>query len=111
MSQSVSTTGRQGSAPSRRLLPPPFPGFIGRTVRLAVDGATAYVGSANWDARSARLNFEVGVVVREAALCASLGALFERRAASGRPVTEETLQLGIPARIATGICRLLSPLL
>jgi putative cardiolipin synthase len=44
---------------------------------FAIDGARLFVGSFNFDPRSARLNTENGVVLESAALAARLGALFD----------------------------------
>ena len=43
----------------------------------AVDGTKIFVGSFNFDPRSARLNTELGVVVESAALAGRLGATFD----------------------------------
>lgn len=56
------------------LAPPPF----SHCKLLVVDGIYAMIGSANLDPRSLRLNFELGVEVYDAALCAQLDALFEQ---------------------------------
>lgn len=51
------------------------------TKAFVVDGARGFVGSFNFDPRSAQLNTEMGVVFDDAALAAELMRLFERGAA------------------------------
>lgn len=46
---------------------------------FVVDGETALVGSHNFDLRSAYINIELGLLVREPALVAELRALFEHQ--------------------------------
>src|SRR3546814_20235902 len=48
------------------------------TKALLVDEELAIFGSANFDSRSFRLNFEVSVLFRDAAIAAELAQLFER---------------------------------
>jgi len=46
---------------------------------LAVDGEWALIGSANWDVRSMRLNFEINMEVYDKAFAAALEAQIEKR--------------------------------
>jgi len=60
------------------LHPPPF----NHSKLMTVDGAWALVGSANWDMRSFRLNFEIDVEIYDAAVVAAVDALIELRHAT-----------------------------
>ncbi len=53
--------------------------FLGlHSKAFVVDGETVYVGSHNFDPRSAALNTELGMLVRSAGLAAKLKRIFER---------------------------------
>jgi cardiolipin synthase len=62
------------------LVPPPFE----HAKLMTVDGAWVLVGSANWDQRSLRLNFEFNVEAYGRRTAAMLDALIEARRASAR---------------------------
>lgn len=51
---------------------------------FAVDGTRVFVGSFNWDPRSAELNTEMGVVIEDAPLAELLGATLDESVAAGR---------------------------
>jgi cardiolipin synthase len=88
--------------------PPPFD----HTKLMIVDGAWAFLGSANWDARSLRLNFEFNLECYDAELAASLEEQVEERRRSARPITlEEVDGRTVPVRLRDGVARLLSPYL
>jgi cardiolipin synthase len=57
------------------LTPPPFE----HSKLMVVDEAWALVGSANWDARSFRLNFELNVEVRDVELIRTIADLIKRK--------------------------------
>ncbi|HYC66392.1 MAG TPA: phospholipase D-like domain-containing protein [Reyranellaceae bacterium] len=57
------------------LTPPPFE----HSKLLVIDEAWALVGSANWDARSFRLNFELNVEVRDVDLVRQITELIDRK--------------------------------
>lgn len=57
------------------LTPPPFE----HSKLMVVDEAWALVGSANWDARSFRLNFELNVEVRDVELTRTIADLIKRK--------------------------------
>lgn len=79
---------------------------------LTVDGVYSFVGSANLDPRSLRLNFELGVEVFDAELCAQLEAMFERARSQSHHVDRTALlRRPFPARLRDGICWLFSPYL
>ncbi|MBV9811864.1 MAG: cardiolipin synthase [Acetobacteraceae bacterium] len=56
--------------------PPPF----AHTKLLVVDEAWSFVGSANWDTRSLRLNFELNMEVYDAELAQKLDGFIQERA-------------------------------
>ena len=77
---------------------------------MVVDGRWSLVGSANWDMRSFRLNFELTMEVYEEALAARLGALIDSR--KGTALTAEMLQARrLPVRLLHAVVRLLLPYL
>lgn len=79
---------------------------------LVVDDRVVMVGSANLDLRSASLNFELGVVVVDAApLAAQIRATLEQRAARFRRIRATDLPRAPWWRAVDGFCALLSPLL
>lgn len=57
------------------LTPPPFE----HSKLMVIDEAWAMVGSANWDARSFRLNFELNVEVRDVELVKQITELIDRK--------------------------------
>jgi cardiolipin synthase len=79
---------------------------------MIVDGCWSLVGSANWDARSLRLNFEYNLECYDTALAERLESLIETKRATGSEVTmEEVDKRGLPVRLRDGVARLLSPYL
>ena len=90
------------------LTPPPFD----HTKLMVVDGVWSLLGSANWDPRSLRLNFEFQVECYDADLSRRLEALAEERIANGRRLTiEEVDARRLPVKLRDGFARLLSPYL
>lgn len=90
------------------LSPPPFD----HTKLMLVDDCWVLLGSANWDARSLRLNFELNVEVYDPLLAARLEAMLESKRVAARPLTlEEVDARGIPERLRDGGARLFSPVL
>jgi len=88
--------------------PPPFD----HTKLMVVDGAWSFVGSANWDPRSLRLNFELNLECYSTDLAAKLDKLFRERLCHSTPVTLDLIdQRGLAARLRDGAARLLSPYL
>jgi cardiolipin synthase len=81
------------------------------TKALLVDDDVAIIGSANFDSRSFRLNFEVSVLFRDAAIAADLARLIEGEFASAPRVRAERAQPLWAARLPEALARLLSPLL
>ena len=90
------------------LTPPPFD----HSKLLLVDGAWVLIGSANWDARSLRLNFEFDVECYDVGLAARLEAVLDRKCRDARPLAlEELRQRNLAARLRDGVAWLLSPYL
>ncbi len=79
---------------------------------MIVDGCWSLVGSANWDPRSLRLNFEYNLECYDAALAARLEALVATKKAGAHQVTlEEVDRRSFPCRLRDGLARLLMPYL
>ncbi|AWN37055.1 phospholipase D-like domain-containing protein [Methylobacterium radiodurans] len=77
---------------------------------LAVDGAWCFVGSANWDMRSFRLNFELNVELYDAAIAEALERFI--RAKMETRLTEDDLRARhLPVRLRDAGVRLLLPYL
>lgn len=90
------------------LSPPPFD----HSKLMLVDGCWSLVGSANWDPRSLRLNFEFNVECYDRELAAALNQLTEGKLAQARPVTlAEVDGRSLPIRLRDGVARLFSPYL
>lgn len=90
------------------LTAPPFD----HTKLLVVDGVWGLIGSANWDPRSLRLNFEFNVECYDAALAARLEAVVDERLTHARRLPlEEVNRRSLPVRLRDGLARLLSPYL
>jgi cardiolipin synthase len=90
------------------LAPPPFD----HSKLMIVDGCWVLVGSANWDARSLRLNFEYNLECYDADLAARLENIFEEKRDAARRVTlEEVDARMMPCRLRDGIARLFTPYL
>lgn len=90
------------------LTPPPFD----HGKLMVVDGLWTLLGSANWDMRTLRLNFEFNLECYDRALAREAEALVEQRIAVARPLGfEEHLARGLPRRLRDGAARLLSPFL
>lgn len=75
---------------------------------MVVDGAWSMIGSANWDIRSLRLNFEMNVEVYDEALGARLEALMQDRHLR-RLSTQELDGRSLPHRLRDAAARLLMP--
>lgn len=79
---------------------------------MVVDGAWSLIGSANWDPRSLRLNFEFDVECYDAALARQLEEVVAQRLSHARLLTpEELAQRSLPIRLRDGVARLMSPYL
>ncbi|MBZ0112575.1 MAG: PLDc N-terminal domain-containing protein [Thermoanaerobaculia bacterium] len=79
---------------------------------LLVDGRWALIGSANWDLRSLRLNFEIDMEVYDREVVGYLERHFVGRAAGATRVTTEALnQRPLWRQVRDGIARLGLPYL
>jgi cardiolipin synthase len=90
------------------LTPPPFD----HTKLMVVDERWSLLGSANWDARSLRLNFELNVECYDTPLAQELTAHVRRKQAAGREITAATVEgRRLPARVRDGFAHLFTPYL
>ncbi|MEY4509199.1 MAG: hypothetical protein RLZZ450_1321 [Pseudomonadota bacterium] len=90
------------------LTPPPFD----HTKLMLVDNEWVLLGSANWDTRSLRLNFELDVECYDRDLCEDLTAHVSARMSEARELSLRELQgRSLPARVRDGWARLLMPYL
>lgn len=78
---------------------------------IIIDQDTSSVGTANFDNRSFRLNFEITIQVRDRAFTQEVEQMFERDFAQSRLVTEEELlKYNFFFRFAVRMARLMAPL-
>jgi cardiolipin synthase len=90
------------------LTPPPFD----HSKLMIVDGHWVLLGSANWDARSLRLNFELNMECYGRDLAHDLTAVIERKFHGAREVTlAEVDGRSLPAKLRDAAARLFSPYL
>jgi cardiolipin synthase len=90
------------------LTPPPFD----HSKLMLVDGCWTLLGSANWDPRSLRLNFEYNLECYDYELTQQLEELVKAKRESAHRVTlEEVDQRPLPGRLRDGVARLLTPYL
>jgi cardiolipin synthase len=79
---------------------------------MVIDDAWALVGSANWDARSLRLNFEVDVECYDRALAAELARRIDAKIARARAVRPADLDARpLAIKLRDGAARLFAPYL
>ena len=79
---------------------------------MVVDDLWVVFGSPNWDPRSLRLNFELGVECYDPALATRMGQLFDQRIADARRLDLSELdRRALPLRIRDGVARLFTPYL
>ena len=90
------------------LTPPPFD----HSKLMIVDGHWVLLGSANWDARSLRLNFEMNVECYGRAFGAEMEKIIAGKIVGAREVTLAEVDARIlPAKLRDAIARLFSPYL
>lgn len=90
------------------LTPLPFD----HTKLLIVDDAWCLIGSANWDSRSLRLNFEFDVECSDAELVAELNEIVDLKLESSRRLTiDELNRRSLVSKLRDGVARLASPYL
>ncbi|HEY2338847.1 MAG TPA: phospholipase D-like domain-containing protein, partial [Burkholderiales bacterium] len=88
------------------------PGPFDHSKLMVVDGAYVLLGSANWDARSLRLNFEVDVECYSVELGAHLDGLVGSRVSQSRPYTLSQVNARpLPVKLRDGVARLFAPYL
>ena len=86
--------------------PPPFR----HTKIMVVDGEWSLIGSANWDMRSFRLNFELCLEVYDGAIAQELRRFVEDH--RGEPLTRKELKSrALPVRLRDAAVRLMMPYL
>jgi cardiolipin synthase len=79
---------------------------------MIVDGCWVLLGSANWDPRSLRLNFEYNLECYDLELARRLRELVEGKRQAAHMVTlQEVDGRPLPARLRDGLARLLTPYL
>lgn len=87
-------------------------GPFDHTKLMTVDGVWATIGSANWDARSLRLNFEFNLECYGATFAHALDLIVERKIAKSQPVSfAELAGRSLPLRLRDAALRLASPYL
>lgn len=79
---------------------------------FVVDAGWVFIGSANWDARSLRLNFEFNVECYDREFAASAERLIDAKIRNARRLTvDEVNGRSTPVKIRDGVARLFSPYL
>jgi cardiolipin synthase len=90
------------------LTPPPFD----HSKLMIVDGHWVFLGSANWDARSLRLNFELNVECYGRDFADKMEQFVQKKISGAREVTlAEVDGRSFPIKIRDAIARLFSPFL
>ena len=90
------------------LAPPPFD----HTKLMLVDKLWTLLGSANWDPRSLRLNFEFNVECYDRELATALTDLVQSKMRNSRPLNLEDLDgRSLSIKLRDGVAGLLSPFL
>ncbi len=90
------------------LTPPPFD----HTKLMVVDDAWTLIGSANWDPRSLRLNFEMNVECYDRGLARAMSELAQQKIKTARETTLADVDgRSLPVRLRDGVARLFSPYL
>jgi cardiolipin synthase len=79
---------------------------------MVVDGAWTLLGSANWDARSLRLNFELNVECYSIEFGARMEGLVQARLNAAQRVTMDEINARpLPVKLRDGAARLFAPFL
>ncbi len=90
------------------LTPPPFD----HSKLMIVDNHWTFFGSANWDPRSLRLNFELNVEAYGRDFACAMEAVVENKLRAARQVTlEEVDSRALPVRLRDAAARLFTPYL
>lgn len=79
---------------------------------MTVDGLWSLIGSANWDERSLRLNFEFCVEAYDTGLATAIDAMIDARRLHARPLeADESENRSLSVKLRNGAAWLLSPYL
>jgi len=90
------------------LMPAPFD----HSKLFSIDGEWSSIGSANWDARSMRLNFEFQVECYDRKICAKVDALIDAKKAKSSLLEERMiLERSLPVKLRDAGARLFLPYL
>ena len=90
------------------LCPPPFD----HSKLMIVDNFWGFLGSANWDPRSLRLNFELNVECYGREVAAELGNILRKKLSGAHEVTlADVDSRSLPVKLRDSIARLFSPYL
>jgi cardiolipin synthase len=90
------------------LTPPPFD----HSKLMIVDGHWVLLGSANWDTRSLRLNFELNVECYGREFAHEMTAVLGKKLSGAREVTKAEVDgRALPAKLRDAAARLFSPFL
>lgn len=82
------------------------------TKLMTIDGVWSMVGSANWDGRSLRLNFELNLECYDRAFASRLDRLIDAKIAVAKPVQRKDItSRSLPVRLRDAAIRLASPYL
>ncbi|HTY15666.1 MAG TPA: cardiolipin synthase [Methanoregulaceae archaeon] len=86
-------------------------GFI-HAKTVVIDGVVASVGSANWDIRSFKLNFETNVLIYDRGYASRLKKIFEEDLKKSTEITMASLgKRPLPDKVWEPVARLFSPIL
>jgi cardiolipin synthase len=90
------------------LTPPPFD----HSKLMIVDNHWVFLGSANWDPRSLRLNFELNVECYGCEFAGAMEAVVQSKLRGAKPVTLADVDgRPLPAKLRDGVTRLFTPYL
>lgn len=88
------------------------PGVFDHTKLMVVDDGWLMLGSANWDARSLRLNFELNLEIYDGTLAREAHAFVDERLRTAHELSQDELDgRSLPVRLRDGLARVLSPYL
>jgi cardiolipin synthase len=87
-------------------------GPFDHTKLMTVDGVWSTIGSANWDSRSLRLNFEFNLECYGSSFAHALDLIAEKKISRAQPVSyAELMRRPLPLRLRDAAFRLASPYL
>ena len=88
------------------------PGPFVHSKLMTIDNAWSLIGSANWDTRSLRLNFEFNMECYGSALAATINHVIDQKQQTARRITIDQLAgRSMLVRLRDGVIRLFSPYL